>query len=120
VDDFDSSPLTKLLVPSSSNAANIEFKLTILDDNVVEEEEVFVVVLEAMSSGAGTVTVTRGCTVIRIPEHFSGQCKHGCSSIVPPRFYPKGGGGLKMNGLRTNLWLDSHHMKDIFDSKGWS
>ena len=74
VDDFDNSPISKLLFPSNSRStSSVNFKLTIPEDQVVEREEVFVVLLDVI--GAPAVSISRNCTIIRIQEQFFGKCE---------------------------------------------
>lgn len=64
--------LTSVFPISTQNIGTITFNVGVADDQIVEAEEVFVVVLDVLEPG---ISVMRSCTLIRIQEHFSGQCK---------------------------------------------
>ncbi len=72
-DDFNGTPQTKTFPQTTSDdLQTITFEVSIFEDNVVEGEEVFVVLLE---TSGGSVTITRSCTIVRIQETFSGESK---------------------------------------------
>ena len=73
VEDFNATVLEEF-VPANTGTMSYTFEVGLPQDDIIEDEEAFVVVL-MVTGGDPTLSITRDCTLIRVQEQFNGRCE---------------------------------------------
>jgi len=62
-----------VIPPSTKSLESLRIQLPLLRDNIVEDDEIFAVMLEVPEDDS--VSILRECTIVQIRSQFEGQCK---------------------------------------------